>query len=358
MACQMVYHNGNCLNTKKPYANTCRLCIDVCPYQAISEYRQLDTKKCSECGACMAVCPSDGFVDLMLDKFHEYLNTAEDIRLNCPKAVPLGFEIPCLGMFDRDGWTTLMLWAKKKPVTIATGVCATCEDCSACAASVQAFKQVHSSWPDHAEVHIQVQPDEGLDDERKMVNTDNPKPTNRGYSDKNWRQKSLKKVEEWLPNLTADQTYIIPKARQGLMQVLEKYTEEKIPFRALSVSDLCTNCGVCAAICPQGALQKTEEWDKDPKAKESEQEDKILSLRLILEPQKCVHCNRCLEVCRSEALTFKIKMLNYRLLAGKVLIHEGSPLYCKKCGKRIFDHSELCLVCSTSDPDARGSFFL
>ncbi|MDQ7096798.1 4Fe-4S binding protein [Desulfosporosinus sp. PR] len=356
MTCQMVYHNGNCLNTKKPYANSCRLCLDICPYQAISDYHQIDVRKCSECGACMAVCPSDGFVDVMIDKFQDYLAETEEILLNCPQAVPSGFEIPCLGMFDRDSWTSLMLWAKKKPVTIVTGVCADCGDRAACAASVQAFKQVHSSWPGHGEVRIQVRPDAGLAAESKTANPQVPKPAVQGSG--NWRQKGLKKVEEWLPNLTADQAYSLPKSRQGLMNVLEKYPEEKVPFPALVVTDLCTNCGVCAAICPQDALQKTEEWDSDPKAKESAQEDRISSLQLILEPQKCVHCNRCVEVCRIQALSMETKMLSRRFLAGKVLIHEGSPLYCKQCGKRIFDNSELCLVCSTSDPQGRSSFFL
>ncbi|WP_407311079.1 4Fe-4S binding protein [Desulfosporosinus sp. SB140] len=355
MTCQIVYHNGNCLNAKKPYATTCRLCIDICPYQAISDSRQIDAQKCSECGACMAVCPSDGFVDVTIGKLHEYLNEADEIRLNCPQALPGGFEIPCLGMFDRDGWTSLILWAKEKPVTIVTGVCAACGDRSACATSVQAFKQVHASWPDHAEVHIQVHPDDGQAAVANKINTVASKTV---AQRENWRQKSLKKVEEWLPNLTADQTYPIPKGRQELVQVLEKYPDVKIPFPALAVTELCTNCGVCASICPQGALQKTEEWDPDPKAKESMQEDKIISMKLILEPQKCVHCNRCVEVCRSKALSFTTKMLTHRLLVGKVLIHEGSPLYCKQCGKRIFDNSELCLVCSTSDPQGRGSFFL
>jgi energy-converting hydrogenase B subunit K len=357
MVCQMVYHNGNCLNTKKPYAALCRMCIDICPYQAISPYRQLDAKKCSECGACMAVCPSDGFVDSMIDKLHDYLKESDEIRLNCPKAIPRDFEIPCLGMFDQDGWKTLILWAKTKPVTVDTGVCAACEDRLACAASVQVFKEVHSSWPEHPEVHIRVRPDKGIDaDSNKTEKTFKANPQD--YFPKNWRQKSLKKVEEWLPNLTADQTYTIPKSRQGLLQVLEKSKDEKIPFRALVVSDSCTNCGVCASICPQDALQKSEEWDSDPEAKKSDQEDKIISLRLILEPQKCVHCNRCIEVCQSQAINYKTKMLSYRFLTGKVLIHQGSPLYCKQCGKRIFDNSELCLVCSTSNPQGRGSFFL
>lgn len=352
MACQMVYHSGNCLNTKKPFARACKLCIESCPHQAISEYRQLEAKLCTECGACMAVCPSDGFVDRMMDKLHDYLMEANEVVLNCPLAIPIGFEIPCLGILDRDGWMTLMLLAKEKPVTIITGVCAECEDRQACAASVQTFKQVHVDWPEHATVRIQVRPDEKTMDSESKVGppaTAVPRVEMTG-----WRQRGLNKIEEWLPNMAADETYSIPKHRQWLLEVLEKTLEEKIPFRALSTADSCTSCGVCVAICPQGALQKREEMSSGPE--DPAKEDKIASMRLILEPQKCVQCGRCVETCRLKALSFSSKLLSHRLLTSKVLIHEGSPRYCSLCGKRIFDNSELCLVCSTSGPASHGFF--
>ena len=354
MTCQMVYYNGNCLNTKKPFAQPCQLCIERCPHQAISEYRQLDAKQCTECGVCMAVCPSDGFADRTMDNLHDFLIETEKIVLNCPKARPLGFEIPCLGIFDRDSWMTLAILAKEKSVTIMTGVCSDCDDRLACATSVQIFKQVHLDWPEHPLVHIQVHSDEGsaIEPEPAVVAPLHLKRKTKS----GWRQMSKEKMEEWLPSLAGDDIYPIPKSRQWLIEVLGAASEEKIPFRALTVSDSCTSCGVCAAICPQGALQKREEMNPDPSTEELNTEDKIQKLRLILEPQKCVHCQRCVETCPPKALSFKLKSLSHRLLTGKILIHEGQPGYCIRCGKRIFDKAELCLVCATSNPDGRGFF--
>jgi len=300
----------------------------------------------------MAVCPSDGFVDRMMDKLHNYLLEAPEIVLNCPQAIPIGFEISCLGILNRDGWMTLMLLAKEKPVTIITGVCAECADRQACAASVQTFKQVHADWPEHAVIHIQVRPDKETvqpESEGAPIKAVVPRVEGTG-----WRQRSRDKLEEWLPNLAADETYSIPKYRQWLLEVLAKTAEGKIPFRALSVADSCTSCGVCVAICPQGALQKREEMKPGPE--DPEKEDQIASMRLILEPQKCVQCGRCVEICRPKALSFSNKLLSHRLLSGKILIHEGTPRYCSRCGKRIFDNSDLCLVCSTSGSDSRGFF--
>lgn len=356
MICQMVYHNGNCLNTKKPFARACKLCIDLCPHQAISEYRELDAQRCTECGVCMGVCPSDGFVDRTMDKLHDYLFEGKDIVLNCPQAIPRGFEISCLGMLDRDGWMVLMLLAEEKSVTIMTGVCGKCEDRQACATSVQSFKQVHLDWPDHATIHIQVRPDEkAVDSESEELPTRSVVPR---VGMNSWRQRSRDKIEEWLPSLAADERYSVPKSRQWLIEAMKKKQDAKIPFCALSVVDSCTSCGVCVAICPQGALQKQEDKNSNQSTQDSAKEEKIVSLRLILEPQKCVQCGRCVEICRPLALSFNLKSMSHRLLTGKILIHEGSPRYCIRCGKRVFDNTDLCLVCSTSDPDSLGSFFL
>jgi len=356
MTCQMVYHKGNCLNTKKPFARACELCIEICPHHAISEYRQLNVKQCTECGACMAVCPCDGFVDRTTDKFHEYLFACNEneIVLNCPRAIPRGFEISCLGMLNRDGWMILMLLAEEKSVTILTGLCAHCEDSKACETSVQMFKQVHMDWPDHAAIYIQVRPDVetvALETKEKL-RSDLPQVNLTG-----WRQKSREKIEQWLPNLTADDTYNVPKYRQWLIEVLETKKGDKIPFYALSVSEACTSCGVCAAICPQGALKKQEEKNTNQSTEDPAEEEKIVSFRLILEPEKCVQCGRCVEICRSLALSLSLKPLSHRLLTSKILIHEGRPRYCSNCGKRIFDNKDLCLACSTLDPGSRGFFF-
>ncbi|MCO1599959.1 4Fe-4S binding protein [Desulfosporosinus nitroreducens] len=359
MTCQMVYHNGNCLNTKRPYARSCKLCIESCPHQAISEYRELDTKQCTECGVCMAVCPSGGFVDHSIDKLHNYLSESDKIVLNCPRAVPQGFEISCLGILDRDSWMTLMLLAKEKTATIITGVCSDCEDRQACASSVEIFKQVHADWPDHPAVHIKVRPDQGLAEKPVLTEVGVRRTVTKKDSKLGWRQKSREKIEEWLPSMAADESYQIPKTRQWLLEAFEASAEEKIPFHALAVvADSCTSCGVCAAICPQGALQKREERNSDIGAEDQTKEEQITSMRLIFEPQKCVQCHRCVETCRSKALTFSCKPLSHRLITGKILVHEGCPKYCNQCGKRIFDKGELCLVCATGDPANRGFFSL
>ncbi|AET70343.1 hypothetical protein Desor_4946 [Desulfosporosinus orientis DSM 765] len=320
--CQVVYHYDNCLDTKKAYVNLCRLCIDACPQQAISLYRELDTKRCTECGVCMAVCPSDGFVYRTVDELYEYIRRSEKIVLNCPQAIPAGYEISCLGIIDRDLWMTLMLYAREKELTIYTGVCADCPDKKACEMSVQIFKEVHDAWKEHPPIKIKVAADDG--------NCEN--------ETKGWRDVGRERLEGILQGNTSGESYLIPKTRQFLMETWNSQQSEipKLPIPVLHVKDNCTNCGDCPEICPQGALTK-----KDTKEQFS----------LIYEPSKCVRCQRCISICRSRALTMECKSLSYRLLAGKVLLHQGKRRFCSHCGKEVFDNLEppLCMDCVTSD---------
>ena len=332
---QMLFHPGNCINSKKPFARACRECVEKCPHQAISELHEINLQLCSECGVCMAVCPSDGVVDRALAGLHDYLFQAEEIVLNCPAAEPEGWEISCLGMLDRDLWLTLLVLASGKKVKLLTGRCAQCEDRQACLMSVSLFKEIHAQWPEHPAIEIVVKPEQVGSVERNL-------PKNPGMDAesglRNWRELGRKKVEELLPGLAMETTYNIPLTRRWLAEALEITPRLKIPFMALTVSAECTSCGVCAAICPQGSLTKREKGQV---------------LQLVLEPLECVQCGRCAEICQPKAMTFEVKALSVDVLKGKILLHEGQPRYCSNCGRQIFHNSEpaLCLACATRDPD-------
>lgn len=338
--CQIVYHPDNCLNTKRPFSRPCRLCIEACPHQAISDNRELDAKRCTECGACMAVCPSDGFVDRSIDKLFEYIQSSDHITLNCPQANPMGFEIPCLGILDQNLWLSLILQAKtqEKKVEIYTGECVNCPDKKACGTSVQSFGKIHKSLLENLSLSIIVAPDSGSDNAAQ-----NQQPRKTPASKMNLRNWSREKLETMLPGITSSESYSIPRSRQLLAETWKAKEELNLPLLALNVSESCSNCGVCAAICPQRALTKKEDND---------------ILTLIYEPLQCVECQRCVSVCKQKALSFESKRLSYRMFTGKIRIHQGKYRYCTRCGKQLFDNVEppLCYACATSDPEGESNF--
>ncbi|MGI6449301.1 MAG: 4Fe-4S dicluster domain-containing protein [Desulfitobacteriia bacterium] len=339
---QILFHPGNCLNLKKPYPRECRQCLIFCPHEALSENKNIIHDKCTECGLCMAVCPSDGLVDRDMPRLGRYLFESERIVLNCPLAEPSGYEIACLGMLDRDAWTTLILLAEGKEVRILTGDCGQCDDRAACVVSVAVFKELLQVLPEHPALKIEILP-AGKGSPELLANTNNrdKKPTERRIS---LRQQGKEKLKAILPGLEAEETYATPKTREWLAQALSFNPEKKIPFKAVKASDDCTGCGVCAKICPQGALS---------------QEQKQGKIRLIYEPLKCVQCARCIDICGPKALSFEYINFSSKYLRGKILIIETMARSCLKCGKQIFHKNEpqLCMACAAKDPGLKGILY-
>lgn len=246
----------------------------------------------------MAVCPSDGFTYCGVDKLFDYIDRAEKILLGCPQAIPEGYEIPCLGIFDRDLWMTLMLFAREKEVNILTGECGECPDCKACGQSVQIFNQVYRTWTKPPSLKIKVAPDDGRSEARS--------PIERKGESKGWRDATREKIAMVFPEITSDETYLIPKTRQFLKQVWSARADLVLNIPAIVVKENCSNCADCVAVCPQGALTKMENAGRQS---------------LIYEPLKCVRCKRCVTVCRASAIALEDKALSYRLFTGRVLVH-------------------------------------
>jgi ferredoxin len=337
----MLYQQGNCLNTKKTFTPPCRICVAVCPHGAISEGYELSEKQCTECGLCAAACPSNGFVDRLAAQLEAYLwSERKEYMIHCPQAASGEMEIPCIGILDRDSWSTLIMKAASKTVTLITGDCGVCPDQAACAASVRIFKELHRDWPGHPEVKVLVQQTAG---EATDPAARNDKETEKKRG-KDLRRQSRKLLGRWLPEAGTEAMTPIPRSRRWLLRVLEEQPQQKAPFQALTVSGQCTNCSVCVSVCPQGALDDREEDGRR---------------LLILEPLKCVQCGRCINVCRAKALRLETKNLSARLLSGKILIHEGNIRTCTQCGRRVYDDREppLCVICASASPEGRDHLF-
>ncbi len=338
---QMLYHPDNCLNKKKPYPRECRLCIEACPHKSIGDKKEISIESCTECGVCMAVCPSDGFVDRDMKNLGEYLLENGNCVLNCPMAAPAGYEIACLGMLDRDAWTVLMLLAESKQVRILTGDCSNCQDKQAAAVSQRFYLEVSQQWMDHPGLKLEILPAE----EGAAESDYGPGRFARGRSKKGLKNRLREfgkdRIKAAFPAIEAEESYTIPRTRQWLAETLKQKPNKKVPFQAIRYTDQCNGCGVCTKICPQQALTLKQK------------ENKML---LIYEPLQCVQCGRCVDICGSRALSFAYLMFPFKFLAGKVIVGEANSYYCRECGKQIFidTDSGLCAACAAHSTNIEG----
>jgi formate hydrogenlyase subunit 6/NADH:ubiquinone oxidoreductase subunit I len=341
---RLIFHAGNCLNNKKPFARQCRLCVQYCPHDAIGGDYRIDRAKCTDCGACMSVCPSDGMLDSAQRATGEYLLRAAAPVLHCPAAQPLGWEIPCIGVLDRDAWTVLLLRAESASVRVFTGDCARCDDRQACAVSVKALQNAAAGWEEPLQLKIEIRPDTGTPPDAAAAAQAAPPPPKEGRGFRALRAAGRQKLKELLPGAVAAETGAVPETRRWLLDFLAGEPERRTPFLGVRIGGECTDCCVCAKVCPQDALTIVQ------------QEGKI---RHIYESARCVQCRRCEEVCGPQTLKLEIVRLTHKYLTGKILLREGVPRCCAQCGAPIFHKKEpgLCLACARKDPAMRGVLY-
>jgi ferredoxin len=120
--------------------------------------------------------------------------------------------------------------------------------------------------------------------------------------------------------------------------------ERRTPSLGVRIGSDCTDCCVCAKICPQEALIIVQQGGK---------------IRHIYESARCVQCRRCEEVCGPQALKLEVVRLTHKYLAGKILLREGIPRYCAKCGAPIYHKKEpgVCMSCALKDPALKGVLY-
>lgn len=346
----IVYQHENCLNTKKPFAQDCRICVEVCPHEALSEYHEISVQHCTECGLCVAACPSNGIIYRMAHQLEEYLlSDKEELVLSCSQAQSEGLAITCLGLLDRDAWSTLVLLAGNKRVDLITGDCSTCPNKPAFTETMKVLKELYADWPGHAKLNFYVKPviEETAAkpselNSRRIWNKKSQEQRNEAAKRKELQLKGLRKrsiqaIENLLSDTNEDnKSYSIPLTRRCLLQAMEKNPQVKVPFRVLTVASECISCRVCVSVCPQEALRKRKEGEKQ---------------QLLFDPLKCVQCGRCIKICPPQALSLQVKFISADLLNSKILIHEGGISFCSKCGRQILDNNELnlCRVCATND---------
>jgi ferredoxin len=349
---------GRCLHSQDRFSG-CQACFAICPVAAITPGKppSLDPKKCDKCMACLMVCPvgayrADDEVATLLAAVKRL--EGAPLELLCERnprpAQGVSKEATAIrikGCLAGLGVGTYLVLAALGHDRILVRT----EACSACLwaalpgevqAQVSHARQLLQGWGKDSSL-ISVS-ELASPVERPLWESASPPLSRRDIFQtalSQGRASLARVVDEWatppadrqpgrdrLRMLTAlKHLPSPPPVRPGSLQGLD--------FAWLSVSDACTACGVCARICPTGALQFGKYAGET-------------AFQLTFQAAKCISCDMCTHVCSPAAMTLDHAPTFARIFSQEiVIIRSGALIKCKKCGAPTvaLPGVELCPPC-------------
>jgi ferredoxin len=110
----------------------------------------------------------------------------------------------------------------------------------------------------------------------------------------------------------------------------------KFNFAALTISEACTACGVCARTCPADALH----FEKDPEG---------TAFSISFSPKNCIGCDLCAHVCQPEAICIDHEPAFEKIFGvnGPVVLQSGQLVRCEHCHTSMAAREgvRLCPLC-------------
>ncbi len=326
----------SCVRTYYRYSS-CQRCIDVCPKEDVlyieNDRVKMNEENCIQCGACVGICPTEGF---SLSGFSPY-ELYNKLKENNENLISCRLNVPCAAAFDSQYLIALAI-ANQSDIIVDIGHCDSCE--------IGQLKERIEEIANEAnyvlsqmgvDYRVKLEPvayeppeEEKKKQERRgflkrftkqaaglafwaMMPAIPDVPSEEDKQDPDRIDKNL--VEEKI--LPAKRTVLLEALRNSGLDLKGKYLEvDKITFTSEKWIDnsKCTNCYICYHMCPTGALKEGNQ-----------------KLSILFEPALCVKCRICHEMCPENCLHLAEK-LELDTFVNKVeTLAEHVMIPCEEC---------------------------
>lgn len=382
-----------CLHINKPWVE-CKECANACPALCLTlgdGTLSITATACLSCGRCARVCPTGA---LMVEGFSLQIESAgHTLTLGCPKQGEVpgdSIRVPCLGGLHENDLLSLL---KKHP---ATAVRLTddhaCSTCSSGQGSETPARQLcagiapilRSSLGSTDRVTVWQHPSRLPNSNGQPLSAAPNRPEEPATSCRTSRRAFFSGLGRAVSNSVVKKTAAlgfgaglidttrldktprrpIPYSRAADTRLLMRQlaatvgngltrpTSPTLPAAALlpgiAVSDRCQAHGVCARLCPTGALRLSPQGN---------------TLQLSFDAWQCIDCGACELACPESALAFEAPA--WRPFAEEVIVLSTlQTRECERCGEAFAgidtsnDNSALCAHCSKSSALSQAGFAL
>lgn len=375
----MVIENRLCSRFRTPKSD-CSLCADICPVNAVSVSEKCAEIQggCTDCGVCISVCPNGAFsVNGRDDK-----RIAEEIgsrvkgqgikkfRISCEYGDETSdLILPCLSRLT-EALLLEPIKAGASDVEILRPLCEGCSNKKAAPQLERVVMQIRnlSGLLGIKEDCISVSSVEFRENKNSELRTPNSElqQISRREFFGSFRNKAIEVALAAIPENGDRDNGRHEIFRDVIQNKTENYkrsmllasikdirsrvnsalraphsaldiNKHEVPSADCIVAELevnsgCTACGVCATLCPAGAI--TGQWTDG-------------HYRLSYKPALCTNCKVCVEVCMPKAIKIKDRV-SPGLLFGmeEAILFKAEKKNCVVCGNNfVRGESEICPLC-------------
>lgn len=286
------FQKGSCVRQRFKHSS-CNRCTEVCTSGALSWRNgnlHWDPDKCQQCLLCCAFCPTGSLSseDVSFITLLQKLNKADHPVLVCHKQVKSQghARVPCLGIFANKELLLALSLSLNKTLTLNM---INCRKCINYQVITPLEKTINQLPPENLIELVYKQGDlkykERQCSRREFFSLMRPESTHANSGIVNTLQFSKPPSDYVSKHL--------PVTREFLIEALKYRAEVKDKIALwphLQINNKCQHCNMCIAICPTGALSDCEHTQGPP----------------TLKNDRCVACGLCEEFCTQSA----IKIIN------------------------------------------------
>lgn len=263
------------------FHNDCRLCFDMCNENALGLFKEKITlfkDKCTSCGECIGICPSEA---LSLDTFD-----VNDFVINFPNLqkenIIEKIDIPSLSMFDTYHLISLVI-RNKCDIALEHDENTNQNILNYISNKVELSNSFLNSLNIQNRISVKAHTTQLEDNKRRGL-----------FKNIFNAAQELKKEQQTTKKLNENDKQVPVKNilfKNSIKMIAAELQNNKIDtnksfiFNKDISYDKCTNCCECITFCPTEALFQGS-------AKSS----------ILFQPGKCIGCGICIDVCKEDAI--------------------------------------------------------